>query len=214
MQRLTQLQERPMNQSLTEPHSTLQPRLFPLPVVTLHLLFAIPARIHLTPDKTDQEIIVLIDIAPLLARRKLMVSIHNTLRNERKPGQDGRMPLHDMFLNAKHPSAPLASLATPDRKPTNESMRGVSGPKYTHQRMPLGLLEIITPIQRIEPTIQKEPRPLPPPHHKTPRTQRLRILRQHQVDLVRRQVREGPDHAVRRHHGLVLEHQAFEPCRG
>ena len=86
------------------------------------------------------------------------------------------------------------------------------GCHQTYQSMALGLLEIIPPIQRIEPTVQKEAPPLPLPHHETPLTQRLRILRQHQVDLVALQVAERPDHAVWRHDGFVLEHQALEPC--
>lgn len=80
--------------------------------------------------------------------------------------------------------------------------------------MTLGLLKVIIPIQRIEPAIQKKARPLPLPHDKTPLAQRLGVLRQDQVDLVALQMAEGPDDAVRRHDGLVFEHEAFEPLRG
>ncbi len=80
--------------------------------------------------------------------------------------------------------------------------------------MALGLLKIILPIQRIKPTIQKEARPIPLPHHETPMAQRLRILRQHQVDLVALHVAEGFDHAVWGYDRFVSEHQGFETGRG
>lgn len=110
-QRLTQLEQRSMNRCQPKSHSTLPPRRFPLLIIPLHLLLTIPARIHLTTRKPDQEIIVLVHMAPLLAWRKLIVSVHDALRDESEFGQDSGVPLHDVFLNTKYPSALLSTLA-------------------------------------------------------------------------------------------------------
>lgn len=80
----------------------------------------------------------------------------------------------------------------------------------THQSMRLRLLKIITPIQRIKPRIQEELRPVPVLEHKTPRTQSLSVLRQHQIDSIAVQVSECFDHAVGRDDGIITQHELFE----
>lgn len=72
--------------------------------------------------------------------------------------------------------------------------------------MRLSLREIITPVQRIKPRIQEELSPLGIPDEETTWTQILLILRNHQINVLPAQVAEGTDHAVGRHHGLVLDH--------
>lgn len=76
--------------------------------------------------------------------------------------------------------------------------------------MRLSLREIITPVQRIKPRIQEELGPLGIPDEETTGTQILLILRNHQINVLPAQVAEGADHAVGRHHGLVLDHQLLQ----
>jgi len=108
-QRLTWLEQRSMKHCQPKSHSTLPPRRFPLLIIPLHLLLTIPARIHLAARKPDQEIIILVHMAPLLAWRKLIVSVHDALRDESEFGQDSGVPLHNVFLNTNIPSALLST---------------------------------------------------------------------------------------------------------
>jgi hypothetical protein len=78
------------------------------------------------------------------------------------------------------------------------------------QRMTLRFLKIITPVNRIEPTIQEELRPLPVSDNETTRRQSVLILRDDEVYSVALQVAEGFYDAVGRHHGRVCDHEAFE----
>ncbi len=77
--------------------------------------------------------------------------------------------------------------------------------------MGLRLLEIITPIQRIKPRLQKEPRPLPIPHHHAPRRNPRLVLRHHKIHLLRLERLESLDDAVGRHDRHVAAHQRLEP---
>ena len=83
----------------------------------------------------------------------------------------------------------------------------------THQSMRLGPLEIIAPIQRIKPRLEKEPRPLPIPQHHAPRRDARAVLREHQVHVLGLQVAKRLDDAVGRHDRHVLAHQRLQPRR-
>lgn len=76
--------------------------------------------------------------------------------------------------------------------------------------MCLGLLKIITPINRIKPRLQQKPRPLRIAQHKTRRSQPFFILREHKVDVLPAQVRKSLDNTIRRHDGVVDEHGRLE----
>lgn len=78
------------------------------------------------------------------------------------------------------------------------------------QRMTLSLLKVITPINRIKPSIQEELSPLPIPHHKATRRQPIFILCNDEIYSVAFQVAERFDDAVRRHDGGVGNHVGFE----
>lgn len=77
--------------------------------------------------------------------------------------------------------------------------------------MHLRLLEVITPIKRPKPSLQKELCPLPIPHYQTPSRQPLFILRNHQIHLLCLEVAESPDDAIRRYDGYVLTHELLQP---
>ena len=78
------------------------------------------------------------------------------------------------------------------------------------QRMTLRLLKIITPINRIEPRVEKVLCPVAIPHDNTRRYQPLFILRDDKVDAVAFEVSERLDYAVRGDDGLVGEHDVLE----
>ena len=77
--------------------------------------------------------------------------------------------------------------------------------------MRLRLLEIIAPIQRIKPRLEKEPRPLPVPDHHTPRRDARLVLRNHQIHILRLQMTKSLDDAVGRHDRHVLLHDLLQP---
>ena len=76
----------------------------------------------------------------------------------------------------------------------------------TYQGVAFGFLEIIIPVQRIEPTVQEKPRPVPLSDDEAPLTQRFRVLSEDKVDLVAFQMAECFDDAVWWDDGLVFQH--------
>lgn len=82
------------------------------------------------------------------------------------------------------------------------------------QRMPLRLLEIIAPIQGIEPRVQQILGPLAVADHHAVLAQPFVVLRQDKVDVGALQVAEGLDHTVGRDHAAVDQHDGFEARGG
>lgn len=77
----------------------------------------------------------------------------------------------------------------------------------TYQSMPLRLLEVVAPIQRIEPCVQEKLGPIASLQNEAALAQPLTVLRQDEINPVSFQVRECLDDAVWRHDGFVLQHQ-------
>lgn len=80
----------------------------------------------------------------------------------------------------------------------------------THQSMCLGLLEIITPVNRVKPRLQQKSRPLRVAQHKARCGESFLILCEHKVDILPTQVRESLDNTIRRHDRVVDEHGRLE----
>lgn len=76
--------------------------------------------------------------------------------------------------------------------------------------MTLRLHEIVAPVQRIEPDIQKESAPITLFEDEASRTQIFLVLRNDKVHVSSLQVRKGLDDAVRGHDGNILEHHGLE----
>ena len=83
--------------------------------------------------------------------------------------------------------------------------------KTTYQGVPLRLLKIVAPVQRIEPDVEKKLAPLALPQHEALLAQALAVLGEHEINFIPGQAREGVDDAVGRHDGLVAQHQRLEP---
>src|SRR4051812_7803426 len=94
----------------------------------------------------------------------------------------------------------------------------VEGDRYVlhdmFQRMRLRLLKVVTPVNWIEPGVQKVLRPLSIPHNDARRRQSFLILRNDKVYPITLQVAKRLDNAVWRHHGLVDDHELFEAGGG
>ena len=78
------------------------------------------------------------------------------------------------------------------------------------QRMTLRLLKVITPIDRIEPSIQEELGPLSVPHNKATRRQSIFVLCNDEIYSVALEVTESFDDAIGRYDGCVGDHVGFE----
>lgn len=78
------------------------------------------------------------------------------------------------------------------------------------ERVALGLLEVVAAVQRVEPGVEEELGPVRVADQQAAAGQPVVVLRQHEVHALALQVRERLDHAVRRHDGLVDDHEAFE----
>lgn len=78
--------------------------------------------------------------------------------------------------------------------------------KHSHQAMSLGTLEVIRAVQRIEPRIKQEFRPIALTEHKTSRAQSMLVLRQNEVDLFALQVLESGNNTVRWNNRLPPKH--------
>jgi hypothetical protein len=78
------------------------------------------------------------------------------------------------------------------------------------QRMAFGLLEVVTPVYWIEPSIEEELGPLSVPNHETARRQSILVLCNDEIYSVALEVTEGFDDAVGRYNGCVGDHVGFE----
>jgi hypothetical protein len=78
------------------------------------------------------------------------------------------------------------------------------------QRMEFGLLEVVAPVNRVKPHIQKVLGPLPVPYDEAARGQTVLVLRDDEVYSVAFQVAERLDDAVGWHDGRICEHDALE----
>ena len=78
------------------------------------------------------------------------------------------------------------------------------------ERVALGFLEIVAAVQRVEPGVQEELGPLGVADQQAAAREALAVLREDEVDALAFEVREGLDDAVRRHDGLVGDHEGFE----
>lgn len=77
---------------------------------------------------------------------------------------------------------------------------------HTYQRVRLGLLEVVAPVQRVEPGVEEEFGPVPVAEDEAAGRQALLVLGHDKVNVVALEVRKGLDDAVRRDHGQVLDH--------
>ncbi|KAI4129780.1 MAG: hypothetical protein LQ338_002090, partial [Usnochroma carphineum] len=71
----------------------------------------------------------------------------------------------------------------------------------TYQSMALRFLEVVAPVQRIEPRVQEELGPVASLQYQAPLTQALAVLRQYQIDPIALEIRKCLDHAVWRRKG-------------
>lgn len=76
--------------------------------------------------------------------------------------------------------------------------------------MRLRFLKVVTPVNRVEPGLQEEARPVPVANNKVTCRQALLVLGQHEINILARQVAEGLDDAVWGHNGVVLLHDLRE----
>ena len=78
------------------------------------------------------------------------------------------------------------------------------------QSMPLRLLKVITPVERVIPRIQEELGPLSGSDQQTASRQTLPILRDDKIHPLAFEVGEGLYDAVGRHDGFVGDHERFQ----
>lgn len=76
--------------------------------------------------------------------------------------------------------------------------------------MALRLLKVITPVNRIEPSIEEELRPLSVSDHKTARRQSILVLCNDEIYSVAFKVAKGFDDAVGWYDGRVCDHVGLE----
>lgn len=78
------------------------------------------------------------------------------------------------------------------------------------ERVALGFLEIVAAVQRVEPGVQEELGPVGIADEQASARQTFAVLREHEIDALAFEVREGLDDAVGGHDGLVGDHEGFE----
>jgi hypothetical protein len=109
---------------------------------------------------------------------------------------------------SRHPTISKASKLDPPEFYGNEESE--DSLNNVLQRMAFGLLEVITPVYRIEPSIEEELGPLSVPNHETARRQSILVLCDDEIYSVALEVTEGFDDAVGRYNGCVGDHVGFE----
>ena len=78
------------------------------------------------------------------------------------------------------------------------------------QSMGLGLLEVVTPVDRVKPAVQEKLCPLPIPNYKTTRRQPVLVLCDDEIYSVALEVAKGLDNAIRGYDGSVGQHVSFQ----
>lgn len=78
------------------------------------------------------------------------------------------------------------------------------------QRVRLGFLEIVAPVDGIEPGVEEVLGPLPIPYDDAGRHQALLVLCDDEVYSVALEISESLDDTVRGHYGLVGDHDVLE----
>ena len=120
-----------------------------LPFVVEHVELALAASrgVELASNQPNDEIPLLIhDIFAPSTWRVNIVGIQELLRHESQFGENGRMPLHNVFLDDQ--SACIAQTLMVVAKNDMDPM--------AYQSVPFGLLEVVAPIQWVKPGVKEE----------------------------------------------------------